>query len=79
MKIKKIIILSFFALFLITSCGDKDKIEENVLVESKKNMSQIFNLKTTTGKDIIINVKIFYYPYLKKIKLLLRKFIHQSL
>jgi thiol-disulfide isomerase/thioredoxin len=57
MKIKKIIILSFFALFLITSCGDKDKIEENVLVESKKNMSQIFNLKTTTGKDIIINVK----------------------
>ena len=57
MKIKKITILSFFALLLITGCGDKDKIEENVLSESKKNMTQTFNLKTTTGKDITINVK----------------------
>ncbi len=57
MKIKKITILSFLALLLITGCGDKENIDENVVVESKKEITPEFNFKTTTGKDISIIVK----------------------
>lgn len=57
MKIKKIAILSFLALLLITGCGDKENIDENIVVESKKEITPEFNFKTTTGKDISIIVK----------------------
>ncbi|MGB5868551.1 MAG: TlpA disulfide reductase family protein [Arcobacteraceae bacterium] len=56
MKIKKIAILSFLALLLITGCGDKEQIDENIVVESKKEITPKFDLKTTTGKDISIIV-----------------------
>ena len=55
MKIKKITILSFLALLLITGCGDKDKIEDTIATESKKEIIPTFNLKTTTGKVITIS------------------------
>ncbi|BFU77106.1 TlpA disulfide reductase family protein [Arcobacter sp. 15-2] len=57
MKIKKITILSFLALLLITGCGEKEQIEENVVVESEKETTPKFNLKTTSGKEISIIMK----------------------
>ena len=57
MKIKKITILSFLALLLITGCGEKEQIDENVVVKSKKEIAPEFNLKTTAGKEISIIVK----------------------
>jgi len=57
MKIKKITILSFLTLLLITGCGDKKQIDENVVVESKKEITPEFNLKTVRGKNISIVVK----------------------
>jgi len=54
MKIKKITILSFLTLLLITGCGEKEKIEDSIITESKKEITPTFNLKTTTGKEISI-------------------------
>lgn len=58
MKIKKITILSFLTLLLITGCGEKEKIEENITTETKaetqKEITPIFNLETTAGKKITI-------------------------
>lgn len=54
MKIKKITILSFLALLLITGCGEKDKLEDNTIAETKKEIAPKFNLTTTSGKPIII-------------------------
>jgi thiol-disulfide isomerase/thioredoxin len=56
MKIKKVTILSFLALLLFTGCGDKDKIDDNGVVESKKEIAPTFNLKTTAGKELTITV-----------------------
>jgi thiol-disulfide isomerase/thioredoxin len=60
LKIKKITILSILALSLITGCGEKEKTEEiadAVVAKPKKQQLPIFNLKTSTGKDIVIKVK----------------------
>ena len=54
MKIKKIAILSFLALLLITGCGEKEKIEDTIITETKKEITPKFNLTTTTGKAITI-------------------------
>jgi thiol-disulfide isomerase/thioredoxin len=54
MKIKKITILSFLALLLITGCGEKEKIEDNIVAESKKEITPKFDLTTTSGKAIKI-------------------------
>jgi len=54
MKIKKITILSFLTLLFITGCGEKEKIEDSIITESKKEITPTFNLKTTTGKEISI-------------------------
>ena len=54
MKIKKITILSILALLLITGCGEKEKIEETIITETKKEITPTFNLITTAGKPITI-------------------------
>jgi len=54
MKIKKITILSFLALLLITGCGDKENTEEKLVTETKKEIIPKFNFTTTSGK--IINI-----------------------
>ncbi|PIF03721.1 MAG: hypothetical protein CSA86_04890 [Arcobacter sp.] len=60
MKIKKIAILGFLALLLIIGCGEKEKIEDSIVQETKianeakKDTTPTFNLKTTTGKTISI-------------------------
>lgn len=56
MKIKKIAILSFLSLLLFAGCGDKDKIEEDVVAAKKEAVTPIFNFKTVKGKDITIKV-----------------------
>ncbi len=54
MKIKKITILSILALLLITGCGEKEKIEETIITETKKEITPTFNLITTAEKPITI-------------------------
>ncbi len=57
MKIKKIAILSILSIALFTGCGDKETIDESIVVETKKEVKQqlpTFNLTTTTGKPIKI-------------------------
>ena len=54
MKIKKIAILSFLALLFITGCGEKEKTEETITTEIKKEVTPTFNLTTTSGKAITI-------------------------
>jgi len=54
LKIKKIAILSFLALLFITGCGEKEKTEETITTEIKKEVTPTFNLTTTTGKAITI-------------------------
>ena len=49
--------MTFVSLLLISGCGDKENTEENNISNSKKSMSEIFNVKTTTGKDITIIIK----------------------
>lgn len=56
MKIKKIAILSFLSLLLFAGCGDKDKIEEDVVAAKKEAVTPVFNFKTVKGKDITIKV-----------------------
>ena len=54
MKIKKITILSILALLLITGCGDKEKTEETIIKETKKEITPKFNFISTSGKAITI-------------------------
>ncbi len=56
MKIKNITILTILTIALFTGCGDKEKIEDNIIAEPKKEEKIIptFNLKTTSGKNIKI-------------------------
>ena len=54
MKIKKIAILSFLAMLIITGCGEKENIEENIVTEPKKEIIPKFNFTTTAGKPITI-------------------------
>jgi len=54
MKIKKITILSFLALLFITGCGEKEKIEDNIITETKKEITPKFNFTTIAGNAITI-------------------------
>ena len=56
MKIKKLTILSILTLALLNGCGDKEKIDENIIaktVEKKKEVPS-FKLNTTNNKQIEI-------------------------
>jgi thiol-disulfide isomerase/thioredoxin len=57
LKIKNITILSILTIALLSGCSDKDKIDENVVVKTtpKKQEVPIFNLKTTSNKNIKIS------------------------
>ena len=58
MKIKKITILTILTLALFTGCGDKEKIDESVIANDKKQeQSMVFNLKTSDGKDLQVIAK----------------------
>ena len=58
MKIKKITILTILTLALFTGCGDKEKIDESVVANDKKQeQSMVFNLKTSDGKDLQVIAK----------------------
>ena len=58
MKIKKITILTILTLALFTGCGDKEKIDESVVANDKKQeQSMVFNLKTSDGKDLKVIAK----------------------
>jgi thiol-disulfide isomerase/thioredoxin len=57
MKFKNLAYLSILTVALLTGCSDKEKIDENNLVESKESTQAVqqtpkFNLKTIDGKDI---------------------------
>ena len=56
MKIKNFTILTILTIALFTGCGDKEKIDDNIIAEQKKEIQTVptFNLKTTSGKDIKI-------------------------
>jgi len=56
MKIKNLAILTILSVTLFTGCGDKDKIDENIVAdtETKAKELPIFNLTTSTGKSIKI-------------------------
>jgi len=58
MQIKKLAILSILALSLFTGCNDDKNINEDVVATTKPQVEQLptFHLKTTTGKDITIEV-----------------------
>jgi len=62
MKIKKIAILSFLAISLLTGCSDKEKIDDEVVVkkEKKQEVAQPqlpqFHFKTVDGKDLTIKL-----------------------
>jgi len=57
MKIKKITILTILFLALFTGCGDKEKIDEDIVANSSSQQEPIFHLKTAEGKDLKIIVK----------------------
>ena len=57
MKIKKIAILSFLAVLLITGCGEKETIEETTATETKKEVTPTFNLTTIAGQAITIKAE----------------------
>lgn len=58
MKIKKLVILTFLILTFFIGCGDKEGVDENMISNSKpaEQKLPVFNLKTTDGKDIIVEV-----------------------
>ncbi len=57
MKIKKITILTILFLALFTGCGDKEKIDEDIVANSSSQQEPVFHLKTAEGKDLKIIVK----------------------
>ncbi len=58
MQIKKIAILTILALTLFSGCGDKEKIDEDVVAsETSVQKAPVFNLKTTDGKPVKITAK----------------------
>jgi len=56
LKFKNGAIFCFLAIALLNGCGEKEKIDENMIVEKKVQKHQIptLNLTTTTGKKIEI-------------------------
>lgn len=57
MKIKKLAILSILTIALFTGCDKKEDINENVIAPSAKaQLLPTFNLKTTNGENITIEV-----------------------
>lgn len=59
MKIKKLLILTILPLLFFIGCGEKDKINEEMVSSQNNGAKSLpeFNLKTTEGKDIKIVVK----------------------
>lgn len=57
MKIKKIAILSFLSLLLITGCGEKGNDDESLSTQTKKEAMQKFEFTTVLGKPITIKAK----------------------
>ncbi len=57
MKIKKITILTILFLALFTGCGDKEKIDEDIVANNSSQQEPVFHLKTAEGKDLKIIVK----------------------
>jgi len=57
LKIKKIAILSFLSLLLITGCSDKETTDESSSAQTKKEDTQKFEFTTVLGKPITIEAK----------------------
>lgn len=58
MKIKNLTIFTILSLVLFIGCGDKEKIDENIVAQNKAQQTEpIFHLKTVDGKDLKIVVK----------------------
>ena len=62
MKIKNVAIFTILSLALFTGCGDKEKIDEDIVATTEQPKKQeeklpVFNLKTAKGKDIQIVVE----------------------
>ncbi|MGB3750539.1 MAG: TlpA disulfide reductase family protein [Arcobacteraceae bacterium] len=57
MKIKKITMLSFLSLLLITGCGEKETTDESSSTQTKKEVAPQFNFTTVLGKPITITAE----------------------
>lgn len=66
MKFKNLTILSILTIALLSGCSDKEKIDEESLVQQKQSSSStstqqktpVFNFKSITGKDIKITADL---------------------
>lgn len=57
MKIKKIAILSFLSLLLITGCGEKETTDESSSTQTQQQITPKFEFTTVLGKPISITAE----------------------